>query len=427
MAKFEKIDFLGKLDPGKLLDLIKRSMRLHESDNEIRARMAKAGLVSNIFVQRRVDELIAQARHETRIPDPSDQAAVQAAQPIKFMDMSSWDDEPPPAREWAVLDRIPGRQVTLFSGEGGLGKTILTLQLLCSTVLNRDWIGSMPEPGPCIYLGAEDEEDELHRRLAAIAAYYDEPFEELIANGLYASSYAGKDMTLARFNRSGTIEPTLLYDRLHEQACDIRPAIVAVDTLSDIFAGSEIDRVQVSAFMGLMRKLAIDANCALIINSHPSQAGTNSGTGTSGSTAWHGKARGRMYMRADNEDPELRILEFKKNQYGPLGDNIPLRYKNGVFVPEPRGGSSDPQVVQQRAEQVFLDLLDRFARDGRNVSDKVCSTYAPTVFADEQEAKARNITKNMLKSAMSRLFASGKIRVVTEGPVSRPRSRLMVV
>lgn len=427
MAKFENIDFLGKLDPGVLLTEIKRSMRKQQTDDEIRARMTAAGMVSNIFMQRRVDELITQARRETRIPDPSNQAAVEAAQPIKFMDMSSWDDEAPPKREWAVLDRIPARQVTLFSGEGGLGKTILTLQLLCSTVLNRDWIGSLPEPGPCIYLGAEDEEDELHRRLAAIAAHYDEPFEEFIANGLYASSYAGKDMTLARFSRNGTIEPTLLYDRLHEQACDIRPAIVAVDTLSDIFAGSEIDRVQVSAFMGLMRKLAMDANCAVILNSHPSQAGTNSGTGTSGSTAWHGKARGRMYMRADNEDPELRILEFKKNQYGPLGDSIPLRYKNGVFIPEPRGGSLDPQVAEQRAEQVFLDLLDRFARDGRAVTDKVCSTYAPTVFADEQEAKARNITKDMLKSAMLRLFASSKIKIVTDGPPSRPRTRLVIV
>src|SRR4051794_31539653 len=33
--------------------------------------------------------------------------------PLPFIDMSGWDDEPAPQREWAVYDRIPLRQVTL--------------------------------------------------------------------------------------------------------------------------------------------------------------------------------------------------------------------------------------------------------------------------------------------------------------------------
>ncbi|MCA1512677.1 AAA family ATPase [Bradyrhizobium sp. NBAIM01] len=413
-----------------MLELIKRAMRLRQTDDEIRERIAKAGLARDAFMQRMIDGLIAKARNETRIPDPGNAAAVAASQPIKFIDMRGWDDEPPPRREWAVLNRIPQRQVTLFSGEGGTGKTILLLQLLCSTVLARDWIGSVPEPGPVIYLGAEDEEDELHRRLDAIAEYYDEPFSELISNGFYASSYAGEDMTLARFDRNGNIEPTLRYDRLFEQACDIRPAIVAVDTLSDVFGGNENDRVQVSAFTGLMRKLAMQANCAVIINSHPSQAGSNSGTGLSGSTAWHGKVRGRMYLRAATQDeggvtdPDLRVLEFKKNQYGPLSDSMLLRYQRGVFVPEPRGGSLDPQIAEQRAEHIFLSLLDRFTKEGRNVTDKPGTNYAPAMFGKEMEAHDGKLNKEAMAAAMRRLFASNAIRVVTEGPKSKQRSRI---
>jgi RecA-family ATPase len=421
----------GMQAKAELFELIKRSMRMHHADEEIRDRIVAAGIAIGGYM-RAVEDMIVKARLETRIPDPSDPAAVAAAQPIKFMDMRDWDDEPPPQREWAVRDRIPLRQVTLFSGEGGTGKTILLLQLLCSTVLARDWIGSLPQPGPVIYLGAEDEEDELHRRLHSIAAHYDEPFSEMILNGFYGSSYAGEEMTLARFDRNGNIEPTLRYNRLLEQACDIRPVIVALDTLSDIFGGNENDRVQVSAFIGLLRKLAMDANCAVIINSHPSQAGSNSGTGLSGSTAWHGKVRGRMYLRAANEnegggDPDLRVLDFKKNQYGPLGDSILLRYKNGIFVPEPRGGSLDPQIAAQRAEQVFLTLLDRFTREGRNVTDKKGTSYAPAHFAKEQEAKAVNLNNKSLEEAMLRFFTQGKIRVVTEGPPSKLRTRMVAV
>lgn len=347
------------------------------------------------------------------------------SEPIKFMTSAG----PPPPREYAVPDRIPLRQVMLFAGPGGIGKSLLTLQLLCATVLARDWIGGPPQPGPVIYLGAEDEQDEIQNRLEDIAAHYAEFVLELIGDGLYASSYAGRDMTLARFNhKNGNIEPTALYDNLLEQSCDIRPVIVALDTLSDVFGGDENNRVQVSAFVGLLRNLAMTANCAVIVTQHPSQAGTRSGDGTSGSTAWHGKVRGRMYMRAatkEEGDPDLRVLEFMKNQYGALAPKVMLRFENGIFVPEMRGGSTDPQVAAQRADEVFLNLLDRFGQTGRNVCDKRGTTFAPALFAKEKEATSQKLNKSALGDAMIRLFASGKIRVVTDGPTSRLRSRII--
>src|SRR5438270_9975207 len=152
----------------------------------------------------------------------------KASQAIKFINVSRWGDEEPPRRSWAVLNRILRRQVTLFSGEGAIGKSLLLMQLLCATVLGRDWIGSMPEPGPIIYLAGEEEEDELWKRVDDILKFYGEEYQELDANGFYVTSYAGEDMTLARFDRNGNIEPTLRYDRLYEQACDIKPAIVAL-------------------------------------------------------------------------------------------------------------------------------------------------------------------------------------------------------
>lgn len=346
---------------------------------------------------------------------------------IKFMDAIA----PPPRREWAVPDRILKRQVTLLYGDGGIGKSLLSLQLACSTVLSRGWLGCQPEPGPVIYLGAEDDEDELRLRLHDIAAHYDEPLSELVENGLYASSYAGQDMTLARFDDDGDLVRTPLFQALWGRAQILRPIMIILDTLSDIFDGDENNRGQVSAFVGLLRSLSIAANCAVIVNAHPSQHGSNSGT--SGSTAWHGKVRGRLHLRAANKeeggstDPDLRVLEFKKIQYGPLAPKIPLRYQNGVFVPEMAGGSPDPKVAEQRAEQTFMTLLERFAREGRNVTDKKGTTYAPACFSKEREAASQRLNKNALTDAMLRLFASGKIRVVTEGPTSRLRSRIVIV
>ena len=53
------------------------------------------------------------------------QAESQPAQllPLPFINMSSWDNEPLPEREWAVSNKIPLRQTALISGEGGVGKS----------------------------------------------------------------------------------------------------------------------------------------------------------------------------------------------------------------------------------------------------------------------------------------------------------------
>ena len=100
--------------------------------------------------------------------------------PLPFIDMSDWDSTSPPPRRWAVPDRIPIRQPTLFSGEGSVGKTIVELQLCVAHVLGRDWLGFTPEKGPAIYFGAEDGVDELRRRITSIANHYGATFAQLV-------------------------------------------------------------------------------------------------------------------------------------------------------------------------------------------------------------------------------------------------------
>ena len=98
--------------------------------------------------------------------------AEEELKPLEWLDMSRWDQEPVPERKWAIKDRVPLNQAGLFSGEGGTGKIIIELMKNVAHVAGKDWLGSMPELGPAFYLGAEDEKDELRRRLAAIANHY---------------------------------------------------------------------------------------------------------------------------------------------------------------------------------------------------------------------------------------------------------------
>jgi RecA-family ATPase len=345
--------------------------------------------------------------------------------------MSAWDNEPVPERQWAIRDRVPLNQAGLFSGEGGAGKSIIELMKDVAHVTGKDWLGSLPEPGPAFYLGAEDDEDELHRRLAAIAAHYGVTFKQLIDGGLRVLCKLGQDATLCAAGRSGRVETTNLYRQLYEAAGDLKPKNISIDTLSRAFAGNEIDRVQVYAFAMHMQALAMVAGGSVTVLSHPSLAGIASGSGISGSTAWHGAFRFRQYLKGmqanggEQPDGGLRQLEFKKNQYGPTAETIVLRWQRGLFLPEAAMGSLDKLAAEQQADDLFLDLLDKFQAQGRNPSyHKNAPTYAPTMFAKDPMARAPGIQKT-LADAMERLFEAKKIRVEDYGRPSRPHARLV--
>jgi RecA-family ATPase len=346
--------------------------------------------------------------------------------PLGWLDMSNWDNEPIPERKWAIRDRVPLNQAGLFSGEGGTGKSIVELMKDVAHVGAKDWFGSMPEPGPAFYLGAEDEAEEIHIRLAAIAKHYQLTFKELVEGGLHVLPLLGEDATLCGLTKGGNVEVTRLYKQLYEAAGDIKPKNISIDTLSRAFSGSEIDRVQVYAFAMHMQALAKVAGGSVTVLSHPSLQGINSGSGISGSTAWHGAFRFRQYLKGvkpengEAPDDDMRELEFKKNQYGPKSESIILRYQRGLFLPEGGISSLDKASRKAKAEEVFLTLLGRFTREGRNVSHKKqANNSAPTVFVAEQEAKKHRIKKAELEQAMRDLFTAEKVYVETYGKGSR--------
>jgi RecA-family ATPase len=227
--------------------------------------------------------------------------------------------------------------------------------------------------------------------------------------------------------------PTSLFNQLFERACDIKPVHIGIDTSADVFGGNENDRTQVRQFAGLLRKLAIAANTSVVLLSHPSLTGINTGTGLSGSTGWHNSVRARMYLTSpaaeedEQPDTDLREMRFKKNNYGPVSDSIVLRYRNGLFLPEHGVSGLDKIAREAKAEEVFLNLLKRFAAEGRNLSHNANSrTYAPTVFATETEAKQHHLRKTDLEAAMRRLFEAKKIYVENYGRPSRPYSRVAI-
>jgi RecA-family ATPase len=370
-------------------------------------------------------------RHERDLRERLNGEGSYSRPPCEFpwTDTTGWDETVCPTREWAVQDRVPLRQVTLLSGEDSIGKSIIELMLSVAHVTAKDWLGTLPAPGGAFYIGAEDDERELRIRLTAIAKHYNTTFSELDAKGFRFVSLAGQNSVLGAANRNNVIKPTELYSQLFEQAGDLKPKHIGIDTSADVFAGNESDRGQVRQFIGMLRKLAIVSDGSVVLLSHPSLTGINSGTGISGSTAWHNSVRARMYMTApklepgDQPDTDLRELQFKKSNYGPVSSSIVLRYQNGLFLPEVGMSSLDAAAREQHVDEVFLRMLSRLTDQGRDLGqNSTASNYAPTVMLSLPEAAG--IRKSELEAAMTRLLDAGRIHVETVGPPSRQRKYL---
>jgi len=341
--------------------------------------------------------------------------------PLRWVDMSAWDDGPVPQRKWAIKDRVPLNQAGLFSGEGGTGKSIIELTKDVAHVLGKDWLGSLPEPGPAFYLGAEDDVDELHIRISAIAEHYGATFKQLMESGLHVCCLMGQDATLCHTSRSGRVEPTPLYDLIYEAAGDIKPKNISIDTLSRAFAGNEIDRSQVYAFAMHMQALAMVAGGSVTVLSHPSLAGIQSGSGISGSTAWHGAFRFRQFLTGvkaesgEQPDGNLRQLEFKKNQYGPIGESIVLRYQRGLFLPEHGLSAIERAARDAQVEQALIAVGKKLEARGQELSPmQQAHSYAPTVIA--RDADTRGFKKAELAAALDRLLDQGKLGIETVKP-----------
>jgi hypothetical protein len=115
---------------------------------------------------------------------------------LSFIDVGAWLNRPVSMREWCVPERIPLCNVALFSGEGGIGKSIVSLQLAVAKALGKGWLNVLLEPGPAIVVCCEDDEDELHRRLSSILAHYSATFTDL-KSMLHLASLAGQDALMA--------------------------------------------------------------------------------------------------------------------------------------------------------------------------------------------------------------------------------------
>jgi len=333
-------------------------------------------------------------------------ARLEAVHPI------SYQGRPVPPRDWIVPGWIPQRQTTLIYGDGGLGKTILGLQLATACATGCQWLGLDVLRCRALVVAAEDEQDELHRRQADINAALGVNFSDL--GDLIWLPRIDAENSLMMFERFEKPAPTEFSQQLIEAARDFAARLVFLDSLHDFFDGEENVRTHARRFIKLLTAIARAIDGAVVMTAHPSLEGLKSGTGTAGNTAWSNACRSRLYLRrpADTENDtdaeDTRVLRRMKANYARSGAELMLRWREGAFEREHEPSGVVKAIENTRAERAFLACVDAAIEQRRALSDsKNASNYAPKVMASFPEADG--FKQRDLEAAMNRLFNTRQI------------------
>jgi RecA-family ATPase len=315
----------------------------------------------------------------------------------------------------------------MLGGDGGLGKTLLAQQLITCIAIGKPWLGFATTSCPTVAVFCEDELEELHIRQAAINDHYGCKLSDL--KDCAWIPRVGEDNVLMHFPGRGPGQLSPFYTEICQVVEDMAARLVVLDSQHDLFGGDEIRRSEVRQFVGALRLIVRRVNGAVLLLSHPSISGMNSGSGSSGSTAWNNAVRSRLYLtrptsskqneksQEEDGDPNERVLKTMKSNYGPVGGKIPLLWQNGVFVrQDERSASSivDKLEIDRLALEALRELVGRDTKVPLN-------PHAPTAFANvgRQLPSCKHLSQSLLDGALNRLLASGKVVKVDMGPPSR--------
>lgn len=335
----------------------------------------------------------------------------------------------PPVRDWIVDRWFPANEVTLFSGPGGIGKTGVAQALGSCVALQREYLDYVPKPRRVLMWAGEDDPGELHRRQIAIAAALGVSLEEF-AGKLFLESYHRTQIDLAALVQ-GRLTPTAMLNELREQIGDYGAELVILDNIARLFGGSENDRHQVSAFITMLNWAAEPTNAGVVLLGHPAKA---AGSEFSGSTAWEGAVRTRLYLGAklpdeqdDSEatDDSIRYLCRRKANYS-TKDWRRIRYVNGVMMPEDSEARSTAPIGPDFAKDTVLAAVRKLALMGEYGTTSTASpSYLPKL-AKRFDLLDR-LNSKQFAGAMVELRKTGRLDVAKVGQYSNRSPRMGLV
>lgn len=218
---------------------------------------------------------------------------------------------------------------------------------------------------------------------------------------------------------------------LRQQIGDYGAELVLLDNIARLYGGNENNRHQVSTFITLLNWAAEPTKAAVVLLGHPAKAADSE---FSGSTAWEGAVRTRLYMgtRLPGEeesgepvDDSIRYLCRRKANYS-TKDWRRIQYVNGVMVPESSEVRPAVVVGKDYAKDVVLAAVRKLTTMNESVTSSTASpNYLPRVA--KRFGLLDRLSEKQFGSAMVELRKSGVLTVAKVGQYSNRSPKMGLV
>jgi RecA-family ATPase len=324
---------------------------------------------------------------------------------------------------------------------GGVGKSTQGIVDALAMATGRNLTGEQPEERCRVWIhNGEDGVDELNRRIVGACKFYGIPQAEL-KGWLIITSGTQFPLKIANGYSDLKIVDTLV-DEMTRFITEREIDAAIFDPLVTLHGTDGNSPDKMDAVIRIFKQIAEVCDCAVELAHHTRKLPYGAFELSIDDARGAGSVKDALRVvrlfniMSKEEANNLGINEFERLSYFRVdrgkanylppaksavwrkfesielanGDNV------GVITAWEHPGQGGPQTEAQKAqayrdEQVFMRLLDRFTLDGRYVSDKPSPSYAPKLFAEEEEAKAARVSKHRLKDAMRRLFATKQVRL----------------
>ncbi|MBV2147441.1 AAA family ATPase [Sphingobium sp. AS12] len=328
-----------------------------------------------------------------------------------------WDGNTPPPRRFIAKDWIVRGSAGLLGGQDGVGKSLLAQQMATCAASGLPFLGIEIEHVKAIYITCEDSSDEMHLRQESINAALGITMASLKG---WLTTYSLKGQLgneLGSFDAQGGIVPTKRYEQIRQAALSFGANLIFVDNAAHVFPGNENARHDVAAFLGLLERLSLEIDGAVVLLAHPNKQhaqGNKQGNETSGSTGWSAHVRNRLFLDWNTpddgapSDPDERVLRRSKSNYAARGEEVQFRWHKWAFVRDgdlpANVGAEIAAVARANGEnERFLSCLAKLTEERRNVShSRSAGNYAPKVMA--AMPSAGGMKARQFEAALNRLL-----------------------
>jgi hypothetical protein len=298
--------------------------------------------------------------------DPNTPTATPAK--LKLFDLSaarigSFLDTLPPRRRYLLKDCLPCGKVGAIVAPGGTGKSQFVLQLAAAVAtgerLADHW--EVEEVGAVLGLFAEDDKEELHRRLHGIAKGVGESpaargWRERMNQNLYLHSMVGQDNQMTCVKPGAReAERTDYADRLIATVEGIENLkLIILDPASRFRGGSENDAQDSTRFIEACEYVAQQTGATVLILHHANKGSMQQGTeqtqsAARGSSAFTDGIRWQMNLATLSKD-EASGAGIPDDQRGLY---LSARITKNNYAPPQLGA-----VFMKRGEHGFLSKAE---------------------------------------------------------------------